>query len=58
MRLQPMASWASTPRLKFCPHRVDANGKRTSPNFPVIVWYLGASPGRFIAAFAYFGDTR
>lgn len=38
-RLRPLASascWPS-PRLQFWPHRVDAQGRRSSPNFPVMV---------------------
>jgi len=63
--LRPVAAascWPQ-PRLQFWPRRMLTNkrtGKveRSSPSFTAIVWYLGASPGRFITAFAPIGDTR
>lgn len=59
-QLRPVAAaccWPS-PRLKFWPWRTTGEGKRSSANFATLVWYLGPSPGRFIAAFSRFGDTR
>lgn len=52
------ASCWPSPRLQFWPWRMTAKGKRSSSDFPTIVWYLGGSPGRFITAFSPFGDTR
>jgi len=34
-------------------------GKRGgNPDRPTLIWYLGSSPGRFVAAFSAIGDTR
>lgn len=49
--------WPKT-RLNFKqPYKRDGVGSG-SPNFTTIIWYLGSSPGRFIAAFSAIGDTR
>ena len=57
LRSVATASCWPSPRLRFWPRRV-AHGKETTPDFPTLIWYVGKAPGRFISAFAPFGDTR
>ena len=62
LRLHSTASCWPKPRLSFTqPYKKqtpDGKAKKGSPDFATIIWYLGSSPGRFIAAFSKIGDTR
>lgn len=63
--IRPVAAascWPAT-RLHFWPRRMIRDKdtgklKPSAPNFVTILWYLGPSPGRFVAAFSPIGDTR
>jgi ParB family transcriptional regulator, chromosome partitioning protein len=46
-------------RVQFWPQRINAKtGRPSSPDFPVLLWYLGADMARFRAVFERYGPIR
>ncbi len=54
LRMAATASCWPARRINF--HQPGKRGG--NPNRPTLIWYLGSSPGRFVAAFSAIGDTR
>jgi ParB family chromosome partitioning protein len=47
------------PRVDFWPRRINPNtGKPSSPDFPVLLWYLCADVARFRSVFDQYGPIR
>lgn len=55
-RVAPACCWIG--RLDFLPVRRDPKGRRQSPDFACLLWYLGADVARFANVFAPHGAIR